>query len=163
MFRNAFNRVWQTLVHALQQGTSPKKLALTCALGVVLGIFPVYGSTTLLCFGVALALRLNMVVIQAVNYLLTPVQVVLLIPFMQAGIWLFGWPSIPLDLALLTARLENDFWLFARELGNVVGGGIVVWVLVAIPLTAILFFALHGAIAKWQNRNQAPAAISENS
>ncbi|MFN7373736.1 MAG: DUF2062 domain-containing protein [Cyclobacteriaceae bacterium] len=152
MFRNAFNRVWQTLVHALRQGTSPKKLALTCALGVALGIFPVYGSTTLLCFGVALVLRLNVVVIQAVNYLLTPVQLVLLIPFMQGGIWLFGWPAIPLDLAILTTRIEKDAWLLVRELGAVVGGGVVVWMLVAAPLVFVLFYGLNWAIVKWQNR-----------
>lgn len=152
MFRNAFNRVWQTLMHALRQGTSPKKLALTCAFGVVLGIFPVYGSTTLLCFGVALVLRLNVVVIQAVNYLLTPVQLVLLIPFMQGGIWLFGWPAIPLDLAVLTTRIETDAWLLVRELGAVVGGGVVVWMLVAAPLVFVLFHGLNWAIVKWQNR-----------
>ncbi len=150
MFRNAFDRVWQTLVRALQQGTSPRKLALTCALGVVLGIFPVYGTTTLLCFGVALALRLNVVVIQAVNYLLTPVQLALLIPFMQGGIWLFGWPALPLDFAVLTARMEADVWLFLRELGSVVGAGVVVWLFVAVPLVTVLFFVLLRVIEKWK-------------
>ncbi len=140
------------LVNALRQGTSPRKLALTCALGVVIGIFPVYGSTTLLCFGVALLFRLNVVVIQAVNYLLTPVQLLLLIPFMQGGIWLFGWPVIPLDLNLLVARFQSDFWLLLSEIGNLVGGGIVVWLLVALPLLLVLFVSIEWAILKWQHR-----------
>lgn len=167
MLRKAFNRVWQTLAHALKQGTSPGKLALTCALGVVLGIFPVYGSTTLLCFAVAVPLRLNLVVIQAVNYLITPLQLILLIPFMQGGIWLFGWPPIPLDLTVLTARLETNMMQVVGELGNVVGGGVVVWGLFSGPVGVGLYLGLLGAFEKWRSRlsskeSAAASAIHES-
>ena len=47
------------LYNALRQGLTPHKLAMTCALGVVVGIFPVFGTTTILCFAVAIAFRLN--------------------------------------------------------------------------------------------------------
>jgi uncharacterized protein (DUF2062 family) len=152
MIRKALNKTWQVLMQALQQGTSPRKLALTCALGMVIGIFPVYGSTTLLCFAFALLFRLNVVVIQAVNYLLTPVQLILLIPFMQGGIWLFGWPPIVLELDVLIARFQSDFWGLLAEIGNLVGGGIVLWLLIALPLLLALFFAFYGSILFWQSR-----------
>jgi hypothetical protein len=52
----------------------------------------------------------------------------------------------------LTTRIEKDAWLLVRELGAVVGGGVVVWMLVAAPLVFVLFYGLNWAIVKWQNR-----------
>ena len=58
------------IVDLLRQGITPEKIALSIALGAVLGIFPVLGSTTLLCAAAAFILRLNMPAIQVVNFLI---------------------------------------------------------------------------------------------
>jgi len=58
------------IVDLLRQGITPEKIALSVALGAVLGIFPVLGSTTLLCAAAAFILRLNMPPIQVVNFLI---------------------------------------------------------------------------------------------
>jgi hypothetical protein len=42
-------RVVQPVIDLLTQGISPEKIALSLAFGIVLGVFPVLGSTTLLC------------------------------------------------------------------------------------------------------------------
>ena len=55
-------------MHWLSQGTSPRRLALTLALGFAIGCIPVVGIPTVLCATVALALRLNLPAIQAANY-----------------------------------------------------------------------------------------------
>jgi len=134
-----FIRLWNPVLRALRAGTSPRQLALTCALGVVIGIFPVYGSTTLLCFAAALLLRLNVLVMQAVNYLLTPVQLILLIPFMQAGNWFFGLPPLFYPLDQIVVQAKGDFWFFLRFLGKSLLAGAVVWAAVAAVLLPVLF------------------------
>ena len=53
-------RVVTPLIAQLKQGVTPEKLALTVALGLVLGIFPILGATTLLCGAAAIALRLKL-------------------------------------------------------------------------------------------------------
>ena len=80
----------------LKEGMSLRKIALCLALGTVLGIFPVLGATTLLCTIAALALRLNLPAIQFVNYMVYPLQLVLLAPFYGAGSWLFNQQNWPL-------------------------------------------------------------------
>jgi uncharacterized protein (DUF2062 family) len=60
---------------------SPKKLALTIALGVTLGAIPLLWGASILCVVGAWALRLNQVCLQVVNYLAWPLQLALLIPF----------------------------------------------------------------------------------
>jgi uncharacterized protein (DUF2062 family) len=43
-----------------RQGITPQKIALSLALGLGLGVFAVLGVSTILCTGIALALRLNL-------------------------------------------------------------------------------------------------------
>ncbi len=52
-------RIVAPVIAQLKQGATPEKLALTVALGFILGVFPILGSATLLCGLVAWALRLN--------------------------------------------------------------------------------------------------------
>jgi uncharacterized protein (DUF2062 family) len=158
MIRRALKRFWEIIAKALQQGTSPRMLAITCALGAVLAVLPVYGLTTLLCFLVAFVFRLNVVVIQAVNYLMTPLQLVLMIPFMQAGIFVFSLKPVILDFNELLIRFKRDFVTVLTELGSVMLGGIAVWVLVAVPFFFVLFFTFHWLLLRWKRRASAPAA-----
>ena len=51
----------------LNQGVSPRRLALTLALGFAIGCIPLVGLPTLLCITLALSLRLNFPAIQTAN------------------------------------------------------------------------------------------------
>ena len=55
----ARNRWLKPFIQLLRQGVSPEKIALTIALGIILGITPVLGSTMLLCTLAAIVFRLN--------------------------------------------------------------------------------------------------------
>ncbi|MBL7844290.1 MAG: DUF2062 domain-containing protein [Cyclobacteriaceae bacterium] len=149
MIRRSINKVKGVLLKALKQGTTPRKLAITCALGVVLSVFPVYGGTTLLCFVAAIVFRLNVVVIQAVNYAFTPVQLLLIFPFMQVGITLFQLPVKSLQYAELVVRFKDDFSAVASELWDVTISGIAVWLLSAIPVFYILFYVFYFLFSRW--------------
>jgi uncharacterized protein (DUF2062 family) len=51
----------------MRQGISPRRLALTLALGFAIGCIPVVGIPTVVCAAMALAFRLNLPAIQAAN------------------------------------------------------------------------------------------------
>lgn len=73
----------------LTQGLSNQKLALSLAFGITLGTFPLLGVTTILCTLAALILKLNLPVIQFANYLVYPLQILLLVPYYHLGNLLF--------------------------------------------------------------------------
>lgn len=73
----------------LNCGLSPRKLALTLALGVAIGVLPLPWGTTLLCAAAALVFRLNQAGIQVINYLAYPLQLMLFFPFYRLGERLF--------------------------------------------------------------------------
>lgn len=83
----------------LSQGITPQKIALSIAVGAIVGIFPVLGTTTVLCTLAAASLRLNLVAVHTVHYAMTPVQVLLIIPFVRVGEHLLGVPPQPLSIA----------------------------------------------------------------
>jgi uncharacterized protein (DUF2062 family) len=78
-------RLVRPFLDLLRQGVTPEKIALSVALGVTLGVFPVLGSTTALCALAAFAWQLNLPAIEIVNYFIYPLQIALLIPFFRAG------------------------------------------------------------------------------
>jgi len=127
-------KVLDPLKAQLLQGVSPGKLALALALGVVVGVFPVLGSTTALCALAAVALRLNQPAIQVANYLAYPLQLLLFIPFFQAGAALLGAPPVTFTLTQLQAELSADL------------GGTVVHYLAA-NLRAVAAWALVAPVA----------------
>ena len=125
----------------LGEGMSVEKISLSIALGVALGIFPVVGSTTLICAIAALALRLNLPAIQAVNYLVYPLQLVLLAPFYSAGNWLFSNRRMPANAENIYNLLKNDFWGGLAGLWDLTIYAAIVWLMIG-PLLVLILYGL---------------------
>jgi uncharacterized protein (DUF2062 family) len=127
---------------------TPGRLAAALALGLTLGTLPVLGVTTLLCGLLAAALRLNQPAIQVANFVAYPMQLVLLIPFFEAGAWLFGRPPVDLTVAGLRAELAVDLaGTVVRYLGVTVRA-LAAWGLVAPVVAGLLFVALRPLLAR---------------
>lgn len=137
-------RFVQPFIDLLGQGITPRKVALTIALGVAIGVIPILGSTTLLCAIAAGALGLNLPAIQLVNWMVYPAQLALLIPFLRSGAWLFGdHHRLPVGTVSRIAELiRTDFWRAVSMLGTVTLHALVAWVLFAAILTAGIYLLL---------------------
>jgi uncharacterized protein (DUF2062 family) len=135
--------------NAFRQGLTPHKLAMTCALGVVIGLFPVFGTTTLLCFGIAIAFRLNIPVIQLVNYLVAPLQILFIIPFIKIGTILFHLNPFPYDADQLMVLFKNDFFLLVKEVGLALLLGVGVWASFSVPLFFVLYYLFFLLFSRW--------------
>ncbi|MGQ0619752.1 MAG: DUF2062 domain-containing protein [Panacagrimonas sp.] len=148
-------RVLAPIIGQLRQGTTPKLIAITIAAGVVIGLFPILGATTLLCGVFAAVFKLNQPVIQTVNYLLSPGQLVLLFPFYRAGEKLFQQPPVPIaSITALNERFWADPMQFFVDYGMVALYGIAVWALVAPLLFSLLYFSLRGPVSALADRTR---------
>jgi uncharacterized protein (DUF2062 family) len=124
----------------LRQGISPRRLALTIALGFAIGCIPVLGIPTVLCAGLALVLRLNQPAIQLANYAAMPLQLILIVPFIRLGKWMFG---------LSPAHLQFSEWLRqivilrpAFHVGWLASEALFGWMLVAGPAVILMWLTL---------------------
>lgn len=149
-------RLVAPLLALLKQGVTPRKLALSLALGIVIGLVPILGISTALCALIALVLRLNMPTIQLVNYLLTPLQLLLIIPQLRFGEMLASAPRFPITLesglALLSHGVINAVTVLATAIVHATLG----W-LVAAPLAAVLLFRILEPVL----RHLTPASTQE--
>jgi uncharacterized protein (DUF2062 family) len=134
-------RIARPVLELLRQGVTPEKMALSLALGVALGTFPVLGTTTALCALVAFVWRLNLPAIQIVNYFVYPLQIALLIPFFRLGEQLFGAAHLPLSITQILAMVHASFWGATRLLWTTIWHAAVAWCLLA-PIFVGLAYVL---------------------
>jgi uncharacterized protein (DUF2062 family) len=122
----------------LRQGKSPRRLALTLALGLAVGCIPVIGIPTLVCAALALTLRLNLPAIQAANYIAMPLQLILIVPFIKLGGWLLGGFGKSAGNPILHS---SPFGMIAA-MGGFAGQALLAWLVIAVPAVLMLTFAL---------------------
>lgn len=124
----------------LRQGISPRRLALTLALGFAIGCIPVIGIPTAVCLLVALSLRLNIPAIQAANYAAMPLQVALIFPFVRLGGWLF---SSSVHTGVSVGKLaQGSAMKLIWTSGSLAGEALAAWLVTAIPMVLLLTIVL---------------------
>lgn len=136
-------RVVRPLLGVLRQGLTPARLAASVAVGVVVSVFPVLGTTTALCTAIALLARLNLVAMQAANYAAFPLQVLLLVPFLRLGERALGAPRAPLGATAIVAAFERGLGHALRTLSTALGHAVVGWAVVAVPAALLLYVLLR--------------------
>src|SRR5215469_6127798 len=110
-------RIVALVIAQLVQGVTPQKIALSIALGISVGVFPVLGTTTVLCAIAAMRLKLNQPIIQLVNWLVYPRQLGLMLVFVRIGEWITRVPPISLSLPTLIQTLHDSPFKFLQEFG----------------------------------------------
>jgi len=136
-------RVVDPLLALLRQGVTPGKLALSVALGAIVAVIPVLGVSTVICAVLALRLRLNVPAIQLVNYLLTPVQLLLIIPFLRLGERITGAPRFAITLESGLALLSRGVVDAVRILWSAIVHATLGWLLLAPLAAAALYFVFE--------------------
>jgi len=135
-------RVVEPLIAQLKRGLTPEGLAAAVTVSLALGINPIIGSTTVLCLLAGRLCRLNHVVMQTVNHLAYPLQLLCLVPFVRLGEKLTGADPLPLSPGLLIESFQKSFWGFVAQFGLAYAHGLLGWVLVVPPLCFGLYFLL---------------------
>jgi uncharacterized protein (DUF2062 family) len=131
----------------LTQGVSPDRIASTLAIGTACSLFPFLGFTSLLNLGVGLALRMNQPILQTLNQLLGPLQLVLIIPSVRLGeaIWRAEEGQLTITELLRVFR-EASFLEFMARFGWAGIHALTAWLLTAPLLAALVLFTTRPII-----------------
>ena len=112
-------RILRPLLRQLRGGVTPRRLAWSLALGVVVGINPSVGLTTLVVILLAWAFGLNQIASQIGSHAAAPLHLLLFLPFIQLGVYLFHTRRLPLSrqqfehLSHHPVRLFHAIWQWA--------------------------------------------------
>jgi len=134
------NKLIKPLLDFLKQGITPHKLALGVSLGIAVGLIPIIGVTTALCFLIAIPLRINMAVIQLVNYFVYPLQIILIIPLMELGSWMLSINPIPYTLVEMLDMIKTNFSMALSKLWQATLLGMFAWLVVIVSLSIISYW-----------------------
>jgi uncharacterized protein (DUF2062 family) len=130
----------------MRTGISPRRLALTLALGFAIGCIPMMGIPTAVCLVVALSLRLNLPAIYSANYAAMPLQVTLAFPFLRLGRWMFA-SGTGSSLSAGTLLHQSPIKLIWAS-GSLAGEAVAAWLVTAVPMVAILTLVLTALLRK---------------
>ncbi len=125
----------------LMQGLSPEKIALSVAVALTIAVNPIVGTTTVLCFLAAWALKLNQPIVQAINWSSYALQLLLILPFIRFGEWLFRAPRDNRPLERLVGLMKSDLGGALRDMRTTLGHAFLAWLAVSPLLVALLYAA----------------------
>jgi len=141
-------RIAIPILDLLRQGITPEKIALSIALGITLGVTPVLGSTSILCFLAAVVFRLNAPAIQLVNYFVYPLQFALLIRFIRMGEWIFAARTASLSVAQIVNLIQADGWRAIAVLWTATMHALVAWLALGSLASLIIYLLLAPALRR---------------
>ncbi len=126
----------------LKQGATPKALAASSTIGLLLGVFPVLGVTTLMMGAISVRWRLNLPLMLLVSYLIYPLQIFLLIPFVRVGEWLTGITPANFSLDTMADAFAKNFTAALVDLGTSNLVAVLGWCLLVMPIGGLLYIIL---------------------
>lgn len=138
-----FRGIGKTLGEFLSQGLTPEMMSRTIATGLFLGTIPIPGISTVLCTILAVGFRMNLALIQFVNYLVFPLQFLLFFPLYSIASKITGKEIIKeipemlekMSGSILLTASADLLWLFATIL--------LVWIAIMFPVSVILYFSIN--------------------
>ncbi|KAK9748942.1 hypothetical protein RND81_02G091900 [Saponaria officinalis] len=135
------NKVVDPLLLILRRGAEPKQLAFSAALGFTLGVFPICGVTVFLC-GLAIPIlgsRCHAPTVLLINFVATPIELSLIIPFLRLGETISGGSHFPLTSDALKKVLTGKA---STEVLMSIVHAMLGWLIAAPFILAVLYVLL---------------------
>ena len=142
-------RVRDPLLALFTQGITPDKVALMLGVGTTCSLFPFLGFTSLLNLGVGLWLRLNQPLLQTLNQLLGPVQLVMILVYVRLGEWIWRAQDDQFTITeVLRVFRESSIGEFLQRFGWAGVHAFTAWALTAPLLIAAVTYAARPTLRR---------------
>jgi len=138
----------------LDQGHSLHHVARGIALGFVCSFVPVIGLSTALSFLLAWLFGHHQIAAQIGNLLGGPLQLLLLIPFLRLGEWLFGVKPQSFDVSLMIQSFKSTPLKALSDYGLFCIRACVAWMIVAFLMYWVMRVLFSWLIVCWINHHK---------
>lgn len=110
-----FKKVKKVIHRELTKGLDLRSGSRAIASAFTFGIFPIIGFSTPLNTLSALVFKLNQPIVQAINWVLGPLKLLLIFPFLRFGEWLFSAEPFTLSLTEFSSIFFDDWIATTQE------------------------------------------------
>ena len=136
-------------IELLSAELSVKKVALTIAIGLAYGFIPFFlGTSIYLSLFTAWRLKLNHVLIQFVSNVIYPLQILMFVPFLKVGTFLFSSDKIEFSASFILAVFRENTWEGLKMFGQWNAYGLLLWLLLSIVFTPIVYYITRFLLLK---------------
>lgn len=142
------HRVLGLLRRQFTQGTSPERLAWSIAVGTACSLLPFFGLTTLLNLAMGWLFRLNQPIMQGLNQLLGPLQVLLILVYVRLGEKIWHAPPVPISVPTLAREFRASPSAFLARFGWTGVHAATAWAISAPLIIALIHYSARLVLAK---------------
>ena len=135
-----FNIVKDKTTALLKQGLTPKQLTQSIIVSGLISTIPILGVSTFMITTVSLKRKLNLPVMISLSYLMWPVQILLIIPFIRVGEFIFSVPRNHHTAEEIIRSFQNSFFQTLSHLSFELLCGLGGWLLTAVPIAMGIYW-----------------------
>ena len=132
-----------------KQGLSPIELTQSILVAALFSIIPIFGVTTILLTAFSLKRKLNLPIMIAISYLAWPLQILMIIPFINIGEFIFSIPQSHHSAQEIIASFQESFFGTLSQLSFELLCGFGGWLLTAVPFFILIYLVSNFLISKF--------------
>ena len=136
-------------VALFKQGLSPKEFTQSILVSALISIIPIVGVTTVLLTILSLKRKLNLPIMIAISYLAWPLQILMIIPFINIGEFIFSIPQSNHSAQEIIASFQESFFGTLSQLSFELLCGFGGWLLTAVPFFTLIYLVSNFLISKF--------------
>ena len=136
-------------VALFKQGLSPKELTQSILVSALISIIPIVGVTTVLLTILSVKRKLNLPIMIAISYLAWPLQILMIIPFINIGEFIFSIPQSNHSAQEIIASFQESFFGTLSQLSFELLCGFGGWLLTAVPFFTLIYLVSNFLISKF--------------
>jgi len=137
------------IVALFKQGLTPIELMQSILVAALFSIVPILGVTTILLTVLSVKRKLNLPIMIAISYLMWPIQLLMIIPFINIGEFIFSIPQSNYSVQEIITSFQVSFFGTLSQLSFELLCGFVGWSLTAVPFFSVIYLVSNFLISKF--------------
>jgi hypothetical protein len=142
-------------VALFKQGLTPIQLTQSILVSALISIIPILGVSTFLLTVLSIKRNLNLPIMIAISYILWPIQLLMIIPFINIGEFIFSIPQSNHSAQEIIASFQESFFGTLSRLSFELLCGFGGWLLTAVPFFTLVYLvsiSIFKLISKDKNK-----------
>ena len=144
-----FRAIKLKTVALFKQGLTPIQLTQSIIVSALISIIPILGVSTFLLTVLSIKRKLNLPIMIAISYIMWPIQLLMIIPFVNIGEFIFTIPQSNHSAQEIIASFQESFFGTLSRLSFELLCGFGGWLLTAVPFFTLVYFVSNFLISKF--------------
>lgn len=150
-----FRAIKLKTVALFKQGLTPIQLTQSILVSALISIIPILGVSTFLLTVLSIKRKLNLPIMIAISYIFWPIQLLMIIPFINIGEFIFSIPQSNHSAQEIIASFQESFFGTLSRLSFELLCGFGGWLLTAVPFFTLVYLvsiSIFKLISKDKNK-----------